>query len=92
MSLNEQQKAVLSRGLGLLSWLVVAAMLGFALGACQDGAAEPARSYEVVCVSGGIPVMRLTAQEVFLATNGWHITADGIEYRTNLECIARPSP
>lgn len=49
-------------------------------------------SYDMVCVSGGIPVMRITAQEVNLTPSGWYITADGVEYRTNLECIARPSP
>lgn len=48
--------------------------------------------YEVVCVSGGIPVLRFTAQQIDQADDGWRFVSDGIEYRTNLECIARPSP
>lgn len=48
--------------------------------------------HDVVCVSGGMPVAKFSAQKTYHNSDGWRFVSDGIEYRTNLECIARPSP
>lgn len=84
----------------LLDYVVIAAVAATFIGGVvslahstqQAGRARQTQSYDVVCVSGGIPVMRFTASSAYLQNGGWHFTADGVEYRTNLECIARPSP
>lgn len=82
---------------GIRNLFLVFAALCLAVGAFLVGVlvatpprAESAGLYDVVCVSGGIPVLRLTAQRAVRYPNSWVFVVDGLQYEANLECILRP--
>lgn len=80
----------LAKGLAVTTigcmFLAVVAAVGIAARGIDLG------PHDVVCVSGGVPVAKFSTQKTYHNSNSWRFVSNGVEYRTNLECIARPSP
>ena len=53
-----------------------------------DKAVQP-KSYEVVCVSGGMPVFQSPAEDAYFQGGIWVFQIKGVKYRMNFECAVR---